>query len=387
MELYEMLPLDREDESEVYAMALTDNPAIQQSYIYLSANDREIQVKLNEEQKMLYTPVLIPDQTIERLRKNGEQYGIVWRREAIKLIAQNYLSKGYNLRSWNNEHRSWDKLEGISVVESWVKEDTTHDKSVKLGMDHPVGTWYVGIKLYNDDIVADVKAGKWKGISLEGNFYEKPIEAVTNLKSINPISNKNAQNMKNEALTKVSELLKAASEAIKPKEQKLGSSEIDGGGTVYFEGETLEVGSNVYSDEAMETPAPDGTHNLASGKVVVVAEGIAQSVEDAPEPASEELTTEQLAGSVEEFAGVISEMAEAMAALGERLGKVEDAVGITGDATEEAIVEMSKAHAKLSKELEALKSKPAKESVKEREVSLSDDENSALAKFQERRVM
>jgi len=71
------------------------------------------------------------------------------------------------------------KLNGLSVVESWIIEDDVQDKSRKYGLSLPVGTWMVSMKVNNEDVWQNyVKSGKVKGFSIEGYFVDK-----VNLKS------------------------------------------------------------------------------------------------------------------------------------------------------------------------------------------------------------
>ena len=73
-------------------------------------------------------------------------------------------------------------IQGLSVVESWIIEDTDMDKSKKYGLSLPKGTWMVSVKVNNDDIWNNyVKEGKVKGFSIEGFFADKldgPKESV-----------------------------------------------------------------------------------------------------------------------------------------------------------------------------------------------------------------
>jgi hypothetical protein len=65
-------------------------------------------------------------------------------------------------------------LNGLSVVESWLVEDDEKDKSRIYGLDVPVGTWMVSMKVNNDDIWNNyVKTNKVKGFSIEGFFVDK----------------------------------------------------------------------------------------------------------------------------------------------------------------------------------------------------------------------
>jgi hypothetical protein len=62
----------------------------------------------------------------------------------------------------------------MSIVESWIVEDKTMDKSKVYGLDVPEGTWMVTMKVNNDEIWNDyVKENKVKGFSIEGYFADK----------------------------------------------------------------------------------------------------------------------------------------------------------------------------------------------------------------------
>ena len=69
------------------------------------------------------------------------------------------------------EHK--EKLNGMSVVESWVIDNPKMDKSKEYGFNLPKGTWMISMKVNNEDIWNDVKAGKVKGFSIEGYFADK----------------------------------------------------------------------------------------------------------------------------------------------------------------------------------------------------------------------
>ena len=62
----------------------------------------------------------------------------------------------------------------MSLVESWIVEDTDMDKSKKYGFNVPVGTWMGSVKVNNDEVWNEyVKTGKVKGFSIEGYFADK----------------------------------------------------------------------------------------------------------------------------------------------------------------------------------------------------------------------
>ena len=90
-----------------------------------------------------------------------------------------YLMQG-NQNNATMEHQY--ALSGLSLVESWLVEDKVHDKSVKYGMDLPLGTWVGSVKVNNDEVWDSfVKKGIVKGFSIEGYFadrMERPKEEI-----------------------------------------------------------------------------------------------------------------------------------------------------------------------------------------------------------------
>ena len=114
--------------------------------------------------------LLVPNKPI--YRRNGEdEYYIYFSKDTVEKASQMYLMQG-NQNNSTLEHQY--ELNGLSLVESWIVEDKTHDKSVKYGMDLPIGTWMGSVKVNNDKVWTEfVKTGKVKGFSIEGYFADK----------------------------------------------------------------------------------------------------------------------------------------------------------------------------------------------------------------------
>ena len=88
----------------------------------------------------------------------------------VRKASELFLMKG-NQNNSTLEHNI--ELKGMSVVESWIIEDEKRDKSRKYDFDLPVGTWMVSMKVNNDEVWNQVKAGEVKGFSIEGYFADK----------------------------------------------------------------------------------------------------------------------------------------------------------------------------------------------------------------------
>ena len=115
-------------------------------------------------------PALIPNRKIYR-RIDDYEYNVFLSEETVRKASEMYF-KNHNQQNSTLEHR--EIIEGLTVVESWIVEDSEKDKSAIYGLDAPKGTWMTSIKVDNDEIWNDyVKSGKVKGFSIEAFFSHK----------------------------------------------------------------------------------------------------------------------------------------------------------------------------------------------------------------------
>jgi len=114
---------------------------------------------------------LIPNKKIYRVNeKTKEEFEIFFSEATVRQAMELFFKNG-NQSKATQEHEK--KIEGMTVVESWLIEDDVHDKSVKYGFSLPKGTWMISMKVDNDKVWNDVKEGKVKGFSIEGYFADK----------------------------------------------------------------------------------------------------------------------------------------------------------------------------------------------------------------------
>ena len=163
----------------VYCMSLVKEPAIMLDFVALSKNAKQ-QVKFkaveSNEQRMLYGPVLIPDQLIYRFDPDTkDEWYAQYPADVIKKVAHKWLRLNMHQNA-NLEHNELNATDGIDFVESWIQMGEM-DKSKELGFTTPPGTWYIGGHVKSDEIWDEVKNGTFNGFSLEGWF--KPMEEST----------------------------------------------------------------------------------------------------------------------------------------------------------------------------------------------------------------
>ena len=168
MRIVELI-LDEESELGIEAISVVESPAIEEDFIALKSQEFKL-AEVDKERRILMGALLIPNKPI--YRRNGEdEYYIYFSKDTVLKASQMYLMNSKQNNS-TLEHKY--EVEGLSLVESWIVEDKVHDKSVKFGMDLPLGSWVGSVKVNNDTIWNEfVKTGKVKGFSIEGYFADK----------------------------------------------------------------------------------------------------------------------------------------------------------------------------------------------------------------------
>ena len=136
MKIVELI-LDEFDElNGIEAISIVENPAIEEDFIALKKQDKIQLAEVDKEKKILMGALLVPNRPIYR-QNEDEEYYIYFSRETVSKASQKYLKSG-NQKNSTLEHQM--NIQGLTLVESWIKEDMVHDKSAKYNMDVPLGT-------------------------------------------------------------------------------------------------------------------------------------------------------------------------------------------------------------------------------------------------------
>tara|TARA_R110000868_G_scaffold120421_5_gene319570 strand:- start:4593 stop:5156 length:564 start_codon:yes stop_codon:yes gene_type:complete len=157
------------DADGIDAVSVVDLPAIESNFIAL-ATDFEVKLaEVDAEKRILMGAALIPNKQIFR-RIGDDEFYVYFSKETVKQASELFLKNG-NQSNATLQHDA--KIDGMTVVESWIVDDLEFDKSKKYGFSVPVGTWMISMKVDNEDIWQRVKAGEIKGFSIEGYFADK----------------------------------------------------------------------------------------------------------------------------------------------------------------------------------------------------------------------
>jgi hypothetical protein len=172
--IYELV-IEDENIDGCFAISLVEEPAIESNFVFFDKEKIHF-AAVNDEKRLLMGPILIPDKQILRIDGEGMPYHVFFKPETIKRLSEMYLENKYTDKS-TLEHDK--KITGVNLVESWIVESRTKDKSAMYGLSVPVGTWMGTFKVNNDDIWENyVKTGEVKGFSIEGLFGHSLVSAA-----------------------------------------------------------------------------------------------------------------------------------------------------------------------------------------------------------------
>ena len=153
-------------DSETEAISMVTEPAIESDFVFFS-KDKDIvkEAFSSDEKHMVYGAVLRPDFPIYRYDGENEYY-LEFTSESIERMARDYMM---NYRQGNVTIQHEEYANEVFMVESWIKQDMDKDKSVSVGLDKslPIGTWFCGFYVNNNDIWDRIKSGELKGFSVE----------------------------------------------------------------------------------------------------------------------------------------------------------------------------------------------------------------------------
>ena len=169
MDIIELFIDENDDVSGIEAVSIVENPAIEEDFVALKNQEFKF-AEVNKEKRILMGAALIPNKPIYRRSEDNEYY-IYFSRDTVRKASELFFIRGNHNKS-TLEHQM--PLEGLVAVESWIVEDKEQDKSKLYGMDMPLGTWMLSMKVLNDEVWENyVKTGKVKGFSIEGYFADK----------------------------------------------------------------------------------------------------------------------------------------------------------------------------------------------------------------------
>ena len=156
MKVIELVIDESQDNIGVDAVSVVEQPAIEIDFVALS-KDKKLELKeIDSEKRILMGVALVPNKQIYRNDEENGEYYIFFSKDTIRKASQLFL-KNHHQGSATYEHEF--AIQDMTVVESWLVDDPEMDKAKVYGFDVPEGSWMIAMKVDNDQVWKDVKAG------------------------------------------------------------------------------------------------------------------------------------------------------------------------------------------------------------------------------------
>lgn len=293
MDLF-ILDIPDGDQKE-FQIALVDEPAIESDWIAFNKHQGfKIQSK---ERRIVSGYAMIADLEIPRYDERRGYYNVTFRKGNIEKIWLNFHRN--NLMTNTNEmHQSGKFAEGVFVCESFIIDSERGIKAPEGFKQEPDGSWFISMKVENDDVWNKVLEGTFKGFSIEGRFFERPAETfASKLKDLINI-NMTKEELKDKVVSFFNKEEEVKIE--EPKKEGFESVMLVDGETELTIEPAVEVGAAVVIMlDGEPQPAPVGEHELEDGRVIVIEEaGIIAAINEPEvvveeEPMADKSTPEQ----------------------------------------------------------------------------------------------
>lgn len=271
--------VDDEDKG-MFRISLVDDPAIQSDFVAFADQKRLRLYAVQDEDKHLVLGVVMrADFPIYRRDDKDGEFYIIYKADTIRKMAEKYLVEGRQ-NNVNLMHVEGSEVDGVHMVQYFIKGDGINPVGFEGISD---GSLFAEFHVENEDVWEEIKAGTYKGFSLEGlftlqaetdkTFVEEVVDALDGVFSrIFKHQPNQYEKMKKKGL--LARLAKALVE--------LGNVTTDKGVLAWDGDEDLKAGDAVFIEDANgnRTAAEDGDYTTEDGKVIVVADGKVSEIRD-----------------------------------------------------------------------------------------------------------
>ena len=188
-----------DDDTGMLKISLVDVPAVMSDFLVFEEH-RAVQMYSiqDEEKRLVYGVVMRADFPIYRRDDRMGEYYIVYKADTIRKMAEKYLADG--LQNEVNVMHETD-VEGVRMVQYFIKDSARGVNPEGFG-DIADGSLFAEFHVLNDEVWEAVKAGTYKGFSLEGVFDFVPEPEV----AARRVADETDTQVKNEILSIIKQL-------------------------------------------------------------------------------------------------------------------------------------------------------------------------------------
>ena len=266
-------------ETGMFKISLVDDPAVMSNFqAFDKQNIPQMYAIQDEEKRLVRGVVMRADFPIYRRDDKMGEYYIIYKADQIRIMAEKYLAESRQ-NDVNVMHRKDSDVDGVQMVQYFIKGDGVSVEGFDECAD---GSLFAEFHIINDDVWNEIKAGTYKGFSLEGVFDMQPETDADEIQDIvdklDGAFRKLFKNNNNKIMSKLKKLKAALAKAF----AALGNVTTDKGILAWDGDEDLKAGYKIYVEDAEgnRTPAEDGDYRTADGKTIVVVGGQVAEIKD-----------------------------------------------------------------------------------------------------------
>lgn len=263
-----------DEDCGIIRVSLVDDPAVSKNFQVFNASARPMLYAVQDEDKHLVRGVIMrADYPIYRRDKSLGEYYIVYKPDVIRQMAEKYLTED-RANNVNIMHKEGSDVEGVNMVQWFIKGAGV---AIDGFDDIADGSLFAEYHVTNEDVWAEIKAGTYKGFSLEGYFNLEPEQNENYVQDVIDKWGEYFQKIKNMAN------FKKFATALAKMLAKFASITTDKGVLVWDTEDDLKAGDSVYvqSEDGTRVKAEDGDYKTDDGKVIKVADGkVAEIMDD-----------------------------------------------------------------------------------------------------------
>lgn len=263
-----------DEDCGIIRVSLVDDPAVSKNFQVFNASARTMLYAVQDEDKHLVRGVIMrADYPIYRRDKSLGEYYIVYKPDVIRQMAEKYLTED-RANNVNIMHKEGSDVEGVNMVQWFIKGAGV---AIDGFDDIADGSLFAEYHVTNEDVWAEIKAGTYKGFSLEGYFNLEPEQNENYVQDVIDKWGEYFSKIKNMAN------FKKFATALAKMLAKFASITTDKGVLVWDTEDDLKAGDSVYvqSEDGTRVKAEDGDYKTDDGKVIKVADGkVAEIMDD-----------------------------------------------------------------------------------------------------------
>lgn len=274
-----------DEETGMFKISLVDDPAVMSNFQAFDATRKmQLYAIQDEEKRLVRGCIMRADFPIYRRDEQMGEYYIIYKAEEIRKMAEKYLLEGRQ-NDVNLMHQEGSDVDGVQMVQYFIKGDGIQVDGFDECAD---GSLFGEFHVVNDSVWEQIKAGTYKGFSLEGVFDLVPEEDKDDIQEIVDLLDGAFKRIfkPNTFMSKLSKFKAALAKML----QEFGNVTTDKGVISWDGDEDLKAGDSVYVEdsEGNRTPAPDGDYTTDDGKVIKVSDGKVTEIVDPKAEVSEE---------------------------------------------------------------------------------------------------